>query len=811
MRRNHPGVLQQVYSHKMEQQWWPWTVTATAGRHHCNINMLSILVPPIGGARRITNVTVGLVINVVILMCLLSTSHVSAADVKAEQTAQNSEKSGWELSIANGLMLFKREKSSQPRQQPEQSQIQQKHLPDIQKSLEYEVDGDVSNEEYPIEIESWFMPAVSTHFSSEISGIVARSTIVQTFKNPTNEWLNGTYQFPLPEDSAVDFLQMRIGQREILGEIQRKQEARKQFRKAQQRGQKASLVEQQRANLFTTSLANIGPGEEIEIEIQFQQQARFVNGEFRLRFPTTFTPRAILPNTLQSSNSQETLQSQTGPILPGNEPNFTAQIRVNAGSELTYLRSPDYVMLSEHTDSFDYQMVTATPQYGFQDMEILWRYQDVSPQLLHYREATSDGEYGLLMVLPGDPLFGEKSSGREVLSGDRHDPSYPTVHREITFVIDTSSSMAGGSIVQAKAALKLAVESLNPSDSFNILEFNSVANEMWSHPKPSHSGNTQYALRFLDKLQASGGTNISVALQLALDIQRNSEKLNQLVFITDGAIGYEDELLRDLETQLGDMRLFTVGIGSAPNSYFMVEAAKVGRGSFTYISDLSQVSKRMSELLEKIAKPSITDITADFGMDVEMYPESIPDLYDGEPIIVSYFAPQAVSQIDVDGVTGKGSSSEASWQKSLQLEYLGDKSGIAKHWAKFKIRELLRQKRIAPARNDVQKAKFIIEEITQTALTHNLVSSYTSLIAIEKEVTNDGLVTLDFASQQAKLKAQQLMVSMPNTAAGSNQAFYLAISAILLALVISLWSGLPRFTLLKVSPGIVNGEHHVSQ
>jgi Ca-activated chloride channel family protein len=334
--------------------------------------------------------------------------------------------------------------------------------------------------------------------------------------------------------------------------------------------------------------------------------------------------------------------------------------------------------------------------------------------------------------------------------------------------------MAGPSIRQAKAALQLAVDSLNEQDSFNIIEFNSEARELWSFPGRAFEENKAEALRFLRGLKAEGGTNIFTALHLALDTQKNTDKLKQLVFITDGAIGYETELLQELEAQLYDMRLFTVGIGSAPNSYFMVEAAKVGRGTFTHIGDLSQVSQRMSELLDKLAKPNIANIELDFGMPVEIYPRRVPDLYEGEPVIVSYLAPYEVSKIEVTG-----QKANQNWRKSLDLQNPSDGTGISKYWAQFKIRELMAQKRLVHSASDSDAIK---ERITQTALDHELVSPYTSLIAIEKEI-----VRVDIASA-AKRPGSPLMASMPNTAAGSNQAFTLALIALMLAALVSLWT-----------------------
>lgn len=711
------------------------------------------------------------------MLCLLFCFNSVAQDV--------SEESGWELSIANGLLLFKREKFVQSQVSGEND-----HIPDLkrqQNSQGQDIEGDIIEEH-------WFMPAVDTEFRSEVSGIVARSTVIQTFKNPTDDWLHGTYQFPLPEDAAVDILKMRIGKREIIGEIQRKQEARKRFAQAKRTGRRASLVEQQKPNMFTTNLANIGPGEEIEIEIQFQQRARFIEGEFRLRFPTTFIPRAMIPG-VEDENDGAAIDGD-GSIFSSP---FSADIILNAGSELAYIDSPHYPLLSEQvsggSSEFTYQLLLETPQPGVRDLEINWRYLETAPQVLHYREASKDGEYGLVMIMPGEAQ------------------QAPDTSREVTFVIDTSSSMAGESIRQAKSALQLAVQSLDIKDRFNILEFNSEAYSIWDTPQLASDTNKSRALSFIQKLQARGGTDIFAALQLSLESQSNSDSslLQQLVFVTDGAIGYEEQLLAEIEAQLGEARLFTVGIGSAPNSYFMVEAASVGRGSYTHISDIAQVSTRISALLQQLSSPSLIDLKVDFGMEVEMFPARIPDLYHGEPLVLSYLAPQAISSLHVEGSRGN-----EQWRQSLTLDYWQEHQGVAKHWAQDKIRDLSKQKRLIPAGwKEDQDA--IIQRITQVALEHQLVSPYTSLIAVEKYAAR--APTSDRASQAQRLQNEVLMAAMPNTAAGSRQAFVLALLALVVAAltsVLSWFNGLNggQFLSEKVKvqdPTGVKGGFHVSQ
>lgn len=743
--------------------WWPRTVTATLG----SIPHFSHCTGPSGTVQQQSS-KLALPKK---LMALFAMGMVGLPCWGASEKA-----SGWELSIANGLILFKQEvKQSNSQIEPINETSNDTASDADQHNQQAHLQQDSASDEVTSSEPDYFMPAIESHLKADISGIVTRTTITQTFRNPYDEWLDGTYQFPLPEDAAVDGLVMRIGQREIVGEIKEKQVARALFNKAKANGQKASLVNQVKANMFTTALANIAPFEEIQIEIQLQQKARYKNGEFQLRFPTTYMPR-FGESDQNLTDVREVSETQLENTQSGN---FRFDIILDAGDALNYVASPHFEAQVEEIGHHRKHIRSNYPQAANRDLELLWQYSDGAPKLLHYREADTEGEYGLVMLLPGQTQNeADAVVYHDGIRDDVHEVREGQIQREVTLVIDTSSSMGGASIRQAKAALSLAVSSMAPWDKFNLLEFNSHAQALWSAPQQASADNISDAMNFLNRLEAQGGTNIYAALDLAISTQRESRDLQQIVFITDGAIGYEEQLLEELSARIGEARLFTVGIGSAPNSYFMVEAAKTGRGTFTHIASLEQVGTRMAHLLAQLAQPAITNLALDFGMAVEHYPNKLPDLYFDEPLVVTYKAPQAVQDIwAVGDIAGQP------WQLHRQTDYLQDSNGISKLWANQKIRQLMTRRRLASSSagtlQEGQK-KRLRNDIVAVALKHGLVSKFTSLVAVERQISNPGLLAEKAQfGQLTPANRRALMQSMPQTATSANQSFFIALCCLL--------------------------------
>ena len=555
----------------------------------------------------------------------------------------------------------------------------------------------------------------------EVSGLVARVSVRQEFRNEGTAWTEGVYVFPLPDRAAVDRMRLHIGDRFIEGEIREKQQAKKEYEQARREGKKASLVRQQRANLFTTQVANVAPGELVVVEIEYLEDLRYEDGRFQLRFPMTLTPRYIpgsaLPDRTGNGWAPDTDRVPDASTITPPQVSASSNHRVsltasiNAGMPLEIIASRYHpVTVTENHGRYEVKLADAQTVMDH-DFELVWQPVPAArPRAMAFKETVNGQPYHLLMVMPPDQELA------------------PPVHlpRETIFIVDTSGSMHGVSMSQAKRAVSLAIKALQPGDLFNVIEFDSYTRALSPDSMPASPANIAGALDFVKSLQAEGGTEMRPALELALNSPPQETHLRQVVFITDGSVGYEDEMFSMIERRLGDARLFTVGIGSAPNSWFMRKAAEAGRGSYTFISALHEVQEKMDGLFRKLESPQVTGIEVQWpgSVIVDTYPSIVPDLYLGEPVTVKARASGAFRP--GDAVRISGNSVSGAWTTELPLDAPANSAGIAALWARARIGELMDSERRG---SDADAAR---AGILETALEHHLVSKYTSLVAVDK-------------------------------------------------------------------------------
>jgi len=616
-------------------------------------------------------------------------------------------------------------------------------------------------------------PSLDTDVHIQIKGMIARATVKQTFHNNSADWQEGIYVFPLPENAAVDHLRMHIGDRIIEGQIKEKQQARKEYQQAKIEGKRASLVEQERPNIFTTSVANIGPDEDIIIEITYQQPVRYRNETFSLRFPMVVAPRYIpgkivvtgFEGSGWSLNTDQVADASriTPPVLNSgqdleNEPEHrpinpvSLRIDLDTGFLLSNIESPYHPIDIGIPDKTQYSIQLQNKQVpANRDFVLDWKVEPGNtPKAALFIEEMDSDIYSMIMLLP---------PASEIS---------PVLHREVIFVIDTSGSMSGPSIVQAKKALNLALNRLKPGDRFNIIQFNSYTDKLFHFPQPLSHHALRQAHQYVDSLEAQGGTEMAPALSAALLKQANKSAANnnndsnydakiydvrQVIFLTDGSIGNEDALFNIIQSQLGDSRLFTIGIGSAPNSHFMNRAAKFGRGTYTYIGNVSEIQTKMEALFSKLESPILTDIHIQWPEDctkgnciVESWPQKIPDLYLGEPLLISTKSDSLPKSLIITGeIAGE------TWSAALKLKGGQKNSGIPTIWARKKIAALMDQMR-QNQNTEGDEAEQLRNGIIETALKHHLVSKYTSLVAVD--VTPARI-------KEALIKSHALPVNLP--------------------------------------------------
>lgn len=611
--------------------------------------------------------------------------------------------------------------------------------------------------------------ALDTEVEMDITGVINRVSVKQKFTNPSNDYVEGVYVFPLPEDSAIDHLKMHIGNRIIEGQIQTRKQAKATYKKAKKSGKKATLVEQQRPNMFTTNVANIAPGESVIVQIEYQQSVQLDNNQFFIRFPTTVGQRyipgkpiatqqsatGIVPNTHRVKDASKI----TPPILDDIDRPISINIKLKAGFDIDDISSAYHDIQVTKFDQLTQRIeLKEGKTQANRDFEISWRAKATSmPKIALFTQQKDKDHYLMLMATP---------QSKQQLQND-YTP------REVIFIIDSSGSMHGASMIQAKQALNKAVNRLKPTDRFNIIDFDSGFESFYDSALPALDLTKKMANRFTQSLQADGGTEPIDAVKFAFGSRdMDSDKyLRQVIFITDGQVGNEDEVLNTVRQSIDDDKLFTIGIGSAPNSFFMTKMASYGNGAFTYIGDIDEVEEKMNTLFAKLESPALTDITIDFPLQVNAYQANdvIGDLYSGE-VISAVFKLNAIP----NSLTVSGKSNQEIFSQNIQLNNINNAKGLDVLWARRRIEKLMDEYRSQYRKVD---QKPIEQAITQIALDHHLVSNFTSLVAVDITSTKP-------ANKSTKTQAVANQVKAAKTA--TNADFWMLLGALILLSAIML-------------------------
>ena len=632
--------------------------------------------------------------------------------------------------------------------------------------------------------------ALDTKVQMDITGNINRVTVEQSFTNPSNQWTEGVYVFPLPEDSAVDQLRMYIDDRVIEGQIHEKKAAKKIYEKAKKEGKSASLVEQQRPNIFTTSVANIAPGGTITVAIEYQQAVLIDNNNYSIRFPMVVGDRyipgtpiqtptdslGVAPNTHEVKDASKITPPSENVISYFFDQKYetylpvTIDINLMAGFEIASLRS-GYHKVNTVDINQNTKHITLDESYqADRDFELTWSaIQTDEPEIALFTQQKDDNLYLLLMATPPkDDVF--KVSNRP---------------RELIFIIDSSGSMSGSSMTQAKEALIKALDRLKDTDRFNIIDFDDSFYPLFDSAMPAIDMNKSNAKRFLNKVSADGGTEMLKPISYALRSRDSNSQnyLRQIVFITDGQVGNELSIFNSVETNIKDDRFFTIGIGSAPNSYLLTKLADFGRGAFTYIGSQSEVRQKMDDLFVKLESPALTDIKVSFPPEInaELALDVIYDLYAGETITAVYKMNALPNSLAITGRTIDGDFS-----KNIAINSSKNTKGLDILWARRKI------DRLTDIHNNAYTSRvenLSKKDIIGLALEYHLVSRFTSLVAVDvtpvrpesellisqaiiKKAKADGLedeikLNEDGTLQNRDELIQQMIASLPDQDANS--------------------------------------------
>jgi Ca-activated chloride channel family protein len=573
----------------------------------------------------------------------------------------------------------------------------------------------------PAGVENITLPLKYTEVRANIIGLLADVKVIQKFQNTMDKNIEAIYVFPLPHESAVNDLEIKIDKRIIKAEVKEREEARKTYEEARDEGKKAGLLEQERPNIFTMSVANVEPGQEIYVTLTYHETVKYEDGEYEFVFPMTITPRYTGDKENSTVSDHEKISP---PVAETSQREVNIFVNLNAGFPLGEVKSPSHLLYMEEKGE-NKRNIQLAKEGEIPNKDFILKYTSTGEKLENslsfYRKEGKPGTFMLHLT----PKF---DYGPEEM-----------LKREMIFVLDRSGSMSYGSGVigpmeQAKAALKSCLRTLRSGDAFNIITFDTFIEQLSTSSMEFNEENLTKAEAFIDATTARGGTDIHKAMYSALTMAVNKIYLRQIVFLTDGAVGNEEEILKELQKILGKARIFTFGIGPSVNRYLLDKMAQMGKGTASYIMLDQDIEEVIQKFANQTAFPIVCDINLEWrgGKVADLYPSIIPDLYFGQ---VLYIVGRFYSDGQVTALF-KSRMAEGDFNQEFPVE-LPEKDEeypiIETIWARKRIDSLLDRQREYP-----QEKASIRDEIIGIAMKYNLMSPFTSLVAVEKSEGEEG-------------------------------------------------------------------------
>ena len=584
--------------------------------------------------------------------------------------------------------------------------------------------ADVSPENCPLE---------HTDVAIDVAGFVASVRVRQEFTNPTAEKIEAVYVFPLPEDAAVDAMVMTVGDRRVVGRVKPRDEAREVYEKARAAGHVASLLDQERPNVFTQSVANIEPGARVAIEITYVQTLRYDDGRFELVFPMVVGPHYMPGSPIDQGKAGTGWAPDTDCVPDGSRvsPHVAApgtraghdialEVNIDAGSELYEIES-ELHEIDVRREGTGRARVSLRSESEIPNRDFILRYRVADEQIGDAFLVDRDrrGTYFTLVLQP-----------------PRRVAPTEAVPKEMIFVIDRSGSMEGFQIEKAKAAMRLAIEAMNPNDTFNLLSFAGGTGRCFPAPVPNTAQNRDVALQYLADLRGEGGTEMMSAIADAFGGTPDPNRVRVVAFMTDGYIGNDFEIIDAVAKSAAQARVFAFGIGNAVNRFLLDGMARAGRGEVEYVTLESDADQAVHRFEERIQSPVLTDVAIDWGTlpIADVYPKQIPDLFSAAPVVVrGRLTAEARGTIVLRGHTAAGP-----FERRVDVDSDGSDShdAIASLWARAAVEDLLARDYAALQRGNFPDE--IRTEVTRLGVDFHLVTQFTSFVAVEEKTVTEG-------------------------------------------------------------------------
>ncbi len=554
-------------------------------------------------------------------------------------------------------------------------------------------------------------PLKHTTVNAVINGVIADVTVTQAYANTGSRPVNARYVFPASTRAAVHGMRMTVGEQIVTARIEERKAAQKTFSQAKAAGQAASLLEQQRPNVFTMQVANIMPGESVSIELHYSELLVPEAGQYTFVYPTVVGPRY---STIAEAGADDHHQWVQNPYLAsgtGSTSRLGVQIILAAGLPLQQVacQTHDVNVDWESEASAKITLSEAETNGGNRDFILNYRLsgdQIHSGLMLHRGEKEN---FFMLMVQPP-----------EQMAPDTIPP------REYIFVVDVSGSMHGFPLDTAKILMRQLITSLEPGDRFNVILFAGASQILSPRSLPAESAHIREAMNFLDDCKGGGGTELARALKKGLSLPGHEETSRTIVVVTDGFIAAEREVFALIAENLNQANVFAFGIGSSVNRYLIEGIARVGQGEPFVVTEPEAAAAAASRFKTYVESPVLTHIKIDFGS-FDAYavePQTVADLFAQRPLILcGKWRGQPSGRIGVSGTTGKGPYARQFSLSPLSAQDNG--RALPYLWARSRLSRISDFSARA-ADDDTRK------EITRLGLDYNLLTAYTSFVAVHK-------------------------------------------------------------------------------
>ncbi|MBW4492878.1 MAG: protein kinase [Oscillatoria princeps RMCB-10] len=565
-------------------------------------------------------------------------------------------------------------------------------------------------------------PLKHTEVMAKIAGNLSRVEVTQTFENPFPEPLEAVYVFPLPDEAAVDDMEIKIGSRVIRGVIKKREEAKQVYEQAKREGKTAGLLEQERDNIFTQSLANIKPGEKIDVTIRYTESLKFEKGDYEFVFPMVVGPRYIPGGSSDATgktNGVADASRITPPVLPagtrsGQDINVTVEIE--AGVPVSGVRSTSHQIRT--TQDGRIMRVQLSNETAIPNKDLVVRYgvagQQTESAVLS--QADERGGHFALYFIPS-----VEYQTNEI------------VPKDVVFLMDTSGSQSGDPLVKSKELMRQFINGLNPDDTFTIIDFANTATQLSAQPLANTPVNRAKAIAYVNRLEANGGTELMNGMNAVLNFPpAPAGRLRSIVLLTDGLIGNDEEIIAAVQKQLKPgNRLYSFGVGSSVNRFLIDRLAEEGRGASRVVLPNEPTQEVAEKFFRQINNPVLANIEVSWegsGKKPEIYPLKSPDLFANEPLVLfGRKGDRKSGTLRIQGIAAGG----VRYEKAVPVEFEGGgNSAIAQLWGRARIKDLMKQMYGGETAQGVKA-------VTDTALAYRLMSKYTAFVAVSSDVRVD--------------------------------------------------------------------------